>query len=73
MAREVGIVKRFNVEKGWGFISREGDLSDVFVHFTAIEGEGYRTLEVGERIEFEVVAGAKGPAAAGRRRSDRGG
>ncbi len=63
--REVGTVKWFNAEKGYGFISREGDLSDVFVHFGAIEGDGFKTLEEGERVEFDVVEGSLGAAAAG--------
>lgn len=58
-----GIVKWFNAEKGFGFISREnGD--DVFVHFSAIVGDGYKTLEEGQRVTFEVVQGPKGPQAA---------
>ena len=58
-----GIVKWFNAEKGFGFISVEGD-DDVFVHFSAIEKEGYKTLEEGQEVQFEVVDGAKGPQAA---------
>jgi CspA family cold shock protein len=55
-------VKFFNAEKGFGFISREeGD--DVFVHFSAIQGDGYKTLLEGQRVEFEVGAGRKGPEA----------
>lgn len=65
MARETGTVKWFNSTKGFGFISREGNLSDIFVHFSAIEGDGFKTLEEGDRVEFDVVEGAKGPAAAG--------
>jgi cold shock protein len=57
-----GTVKFFNGEKGYGFISREqGD--DVFVHYSAIEGNGYKTLEEGQRVEFEVGTGRKGPEA----------
>ncbi|MFC1550691.1 cold shock domain-containing protein [Candidatus Neomarinimicrobiota bacterium] len=57
--REQGTVKWFNPSKGFGFISREnGD--DVFVHFTSIEGEGYRTLTDNEKVEFEVIEGEKG-------------
>lgn len=63
--REIGTVKWFNADKGYGFISREGNLSDVFVHFGAIEGDGFKTLEEGERVEFDVVDGSKGAAAAG--------
>ncbi|KYP79437.1 cold-shock protein [Ferroacidibacillus organovorans] len=56
---EQGIVKWFNAEKGFGFISREnGD--DVFVHFSAIQGNGYRSLEEGQRVNFDVVQGSKG-------------
>jgi len=58
-----GVVKWFNAEKGFGFISVEGD-DDVFVHFSAIEKDGYKTLEEGQEVEFEVVDGAKGPQAA---------
>jgi CspA family cold shock protein len=60
--REIGTVKWFNDTKGYGFISREeGD--DVFVHFSAIRGEGYRSLEEGQRVEFTVTEGGKGPQA----------
>lgn len=58
-----GTVKWFNAEKGFGFISTEGG-SDVFVHFSAIQSEGYKTLEEGQKVEFDVVDGAKGPQAA---------
>jgi CspA family cold shock protein len=54
-----GTVKWFNNEKGFGFISREGG-DDVFVHFSAIEGTGYKSLEEGQRVEFEVGPGRKG-------------
>jgi CspA family cold shock protein len=57
-----GTVKWFNAEKGYGFISRE-DGDDVFVHFSAIQGEGYRTLEEGQRVEFDVGPGKKGEEA----------
>ena len=57
-----GTVKWFNAEKGYGFISREGG-SDVFVHYSAIEGAGYRSLEEGQRVEFEVTSGPKGDQA----------
>jgi CspA family cold shock protein len=57
--RETGIVKWFNAAKGYGFIEREqGD--DLFVHFSALVGEGYRTLDEGQRVEFTVVDGPKG-------------
>ena len=57
-----GTVKWFNAEKGYGFISREVG-ADVFVHYSAIEGSGYRSLEEGARVEFDLVQGTKGPAA----------
>ena len=57
-----GTVKWFNSEKGYGFISREGG-SDLFVHYSAIEGSGYRSLEEGQAVEFEVVESDKGPRA----------
>lgn len=58
-----GTVKRFSDEKGYGFIARD-DGDDVFVHFTAIEGDGFRTLAPGEQVEFEIVEGPKGLQAA---------
>ena len=58
-----GTVKWFNNQKGYGFISDEQG-NDVFVHFSAIQAEGYKTLEEGQEVEFEVVQGAKGPQAA---------
>jgi len=57
-----GTVKWFNAEKGYGFISREGG-SDLFVHYSAIQGSGYRTLEEGQAVEFEVTQGPKGDQA----------
>ena len=57
-----GTVKWFNAEKGFGFIQREG-ADDVFVHFSAIQGEGYRSLEEGQRVEFDVGPGRKGEEA----------
>ena len=57
-----GTVKWFNAEKGYGFISIP-DESDVFVHYSAISTDGYRTLEEGAEVEFDVVDGAKGPQA----------
>ncbi len=54
-----GIVKWFNAEKGFGFIAVEGG-PDVFVHYSSIESKGYRSLEENQRVEFEVVQGAKG-------------
>ncbi|QNO15585.1 cold-shock protein [Alkalicella caledoniensis] len=58
-----GIVKWFNAEKGYGFISIEGG-SDVFVHFSAIQGDGFKTLEEGQRVSFEITEGSRGPQAA---------
>ena len=58
-----GVVKWFNNTKGYGFIGRD-DGPDVFVHYSAIVGEGYRTLNEGDAVEFEIVQGAKGPQAA---------
>jgi CspA family cold shock protein len=58
-----GKVKWFNESKGFGFISREDGEKDCFVHHTAIQGEGFRTLREGEAVEFDVVQGTKGPAA----------
>ena len=60
---KTGLVKWFNNEKGFGFISVEGE-GDVFVHFSAITGEGYKSLEEGQSVQFDVVEGAKGPQAA---------
>ena len=57
-----GTVKFFNSEKGYGFLSVEGE-EDVFVHYSNIEGEGYRSLEEGQNVEFEVGPGRKGPEA----------
>ena len=58
-----GTVKWFNSEKGYGFITGE-DGEDVFVHFSAIEQDGFKTLDEGQEVEFEVVEGARGPQAA---------
>ncbi|MCX8063061.1 MAG: cold-shock protein [Thermanaerothrix sp.] len=57
--RYIGTVKWFNGSKGYGFISREGG-NDVFVHFSAIRGDGYRTLEEGQVVEFSIERGPKG-------------
>ncbi|MDU2778843.1 cold-shock protein, partial [Staphylococcus epidermidis] len=57
-----GTVKWFNAEKGFGFIEVEGE-NDVFVHFSAINQEGYKSLEEGQSVEFEVVEGDRGPQA----------
>ncbi len=58
-----GTVKWFNSEKGYGFIRVDGG-NDVFVHYTAINGDGYRTLEEGQQVEFDIVEGQRGPQAA---------
>ena len=58
-----GTVKWFNAEKGFGFIEIDGE-NDVFVHFSAIQGEGFKTLDEGQKVEFEVVDGNRGPQAA---------
>ena len=61
--RVVGTVKWFNASKGYGFLEREGG-PDVFVHYTAIEADGYRSLQEGQKVEFEVTRGPKGLQAA---------
>ena len=61
--RETGIVKWFNDKKGYGFIERE-EGPDVFVHFSAVEMEGFKSLKEGDRVEFAVEEGGKGPTAA---------
>lgn len=58
-----GRVKWFNAEKGYGFIERE-DGGDVFVHFSAIQSDGFKTLEEGQAVEFDIVEGTRGPQAA---------
>jgi len=60
--RMVGKVKWFNNSKGWGFIERSGE-TDVFVHYSSIEEEGFRTLKEGEDVDFEIIDGPKGPQA----------
>ncbi|MCB0119844.1 MAG: cold-shock protein [Anaerolineales bacterium] len=60
--RIIGTVKWFNGDKGYGFIEREGG-PDVFVHFSAIQGDGYRNLQEGQKVEFTVEKGPKGPQA----------
>jgi CspA family cold shock protein len=61
--REIGVVKWFNDAKGYGFIERTGK-EDVFVHYSAVEGSGFRTLAEGQSVEFDVVDGPKGKQAA---------
>ena len=56
----VGTVKWFNAEKGFGFITQDDGSADVFVHFSAIEGQGYKSLEEGQKVTFETVQGQKG-------------
>jgi CspA family cold shock protein len=58
-----GTVKWFNADKGFGFISQTGGGPDVFVHFSAIGGDGYKTLDEGQAVEFEITQGPKGPQA----------
>ena len=62
MAKEQGVVKWFNSSKGYGFIERDAG-GDVFVHFNSIVGEGFKNLTEGQRVEFSVEQGQKGPAA----------
>lgn len=59
---QTGKVKWFNAEKGYGFIAVDGG-NDVFVHYSAITGDGYKTLEEGQEVEFEIVEGNRGPQA----------
>ncbi|NIR44207.1 MAG: cold-shock protein [Gemmatimonadetes bacterium] len=61
--RVTGTVKWFNDAKGFGFIKPENGEKDCFVHHTAIQAEGFKTLQEGERVEFDIVEGKKGPAA----------
>jgi len=63
MARSTGKVKWFSQEKGYGFLQREGG-PDVFVHYSAIQGGGFKSLAEGDKVEFEIVQGQKGPQAA---------
>ncbi len=58
-----GTVKWFNDSKGYGFLTREDGEKDVFVHHSAIQGQGFKSLAEGEKVEFDVVQGQKGPAA----------
>lgn len=61
--RTRGTVKWFNADKGFGFITPEDGTKDCFVHYSAIQGDGYRSLNEGDSVEFDVVDGQKGPAA----------
>jgi cold shock protein len=58
--KEKGIVKWFNEQKGYGFLTRDNGGADVFVHYSAIQGKGFKTLEEGQEVEFEVAQGPKG-------------
>ena len=60
-----GSVKWFNGEKGYGFIAQDGGGPDVFVHYSEIQGSGFRSLDEGQRVEFEIGQGPKGPQAQG--------
>jgi len=61
--RTSGTVKWFNDEKGFGFLTRDDGEKDVFCHFSAIQGDGFKSLAEGQKVEFDVVQGQKGPAA----------
>jgi cold shock protein len=61
--RLTGVVKWFNSQKGYGFITPDQGAKDVFVHFSAISGQGYKNLEEGDRVEFSITDGPKGPQA----------
>ncbi|HEX2778562.1 MAG: cold-shock protein [Gemmatimonadaceae bacterium] len=63
MARTTGTVKWFNDAKGFGFITPESGSKDCFVHYSAIQGKGFKTLAEGDRVEFDMVQGEKGPSA----------
>jgi len=64
MSNATGTVKWFNEEKGFGFITPDNGGSDVFVHFRAIQGDGFKTLQEGQQVSFEIEQGQKGPQAA---------
>lgn len=59
-----GVVKWFSAEKGFGFVTPDDGSADVFVHFSAIQGDGYKSIDEGQKVEFDVTAGQKGPQAA---------
>ena len=61
----IGTVKFFNTDKGFGFITPDDGAKDLFVHYSEIQGSGYRSLEENQRVQFEVEQGAKGPQAVG--------
>lgn len=63
MARTTGVVKWFNDAKGFGFITPDGALKDCFVHFSQIQGDGFKSLQEGDKVEFEIGQGPKGPQA----------
>lgn len=63
MAQLTGEVKWFNAAKGFGFLGRDDGAADVFVHFSSIVSDGYKSLKEGERVEFDVIQGTKGPQA----------
>lgn len=64
MSNTTGVVKWFNADKGYGFLTPDENGKDVFVHFRSIEGDGYKTLTEGQRVQFNVEDGQKGPQAA---------